>query len=133
MDKIEVLINVGLVMLGGALGSTARYLFSLIPYKPESLGGFPLLTFIINLVGSFFIGVVAQACSARVLSNNWTTFLRVGIIGGFTTFSGFSIEDVTLWQQGKYVAAVLYVVFSVLFCIGGCFLGVFSVKWALGK
>ena len=73
---------------GGFLGAIARYLLGLIPYQ----GDFPLITFAINFVGAFIIGVVFEVANIRpgMLSDNAVLFLKTGLCGGFTTFSTFS-------------------------------------------
>ena len=77
--------NVFTVALGGALGAVCRYLITLLPMNPES--GFPVKTFLINVAGSFLIGVVAALAARNALNPRTVLFLKVGICGGFTTFS----------------------------------------------
>lgn len=101
-----------LVLLGGALGSGARYLIGV--WMLERYGGaFPWGTLTVNVLGSFFIGLIAT------VADEWGTigpqarvFLVVGVLGGFTTFSSFSLETLRLWEQHGSGRALLYVAVS---------------------
>jgi fluoride exporter len=112
--------NFLLVGLGGALGSMLRYaayLFITIKY-------FPAATFVVNILGSFIIGLVlALSIKDESFLNNWKLFLATGICGGFTTFSAFSAENVVLLQNEKYFIALLYIVLSIVLGIGAAWLG----------
>ncbi len=99
------------VALGGALGSVLRYSISLIPTKTT----FPILTLITNIIGAFLIGCIAGFAIKNNPSETIVLFLKTGLCGGFTTFSTFSLEACTLFQNGHYVLSILYVVCS---CIG---------------
>jgi fluoride exporter len=111
--------NFLLVGLGGAVGSMLRYGSGLIiPSK-----NFPLATLLVNVAGSFIIGVViAYSLRSEIFAANWKLFLATGICGGFTTFSAFSLENLQLLQNGKFAVFALYIVASLL-------LGLISV-WA---
>ena len=115
------MINIIVVGLGGALGSILRYTISLIPYKSI----FPLLTLITNICGAVLIGYITGIALKRDISVNIALFLKTGLCGGFTTFSTFSLEAYTLFQNGNYGYAVLYILLS----FSGCFAGV----WFGGK
>lgn len=106
------------VGLGGFVGASLRYLCGLLPFA----GGFPLITLLINLTGSFCIGLIA-AISGQWLSPNLTLFLKTGLCGGFTTFSTFSLETFQLIDGGKTPVAIAYGVLSVCLCLLGVFLG----------
>ena len=111
------LIAVG---LGGALGAMCRYALSLIPWK----GAFPLLTLATNLAGALLIGVVTGIAEGRGgVKPNTLLFLKTGVCGGFTTFSTFSLEALTLMERGHRMYAVLYVMLSVASCVLGVWLG----------
>ena len=98
--------NFLLVALGGALGSVLRYLFSLL-IKHNYL---PLSTFAVNIIGSFFIGLVmGYASNHHEGFGEWRLFLATGICGGFTTFSSFSWENINLMEHGRYAVASLYI------------------------
>jgi len=111
-----MLINCLAVGIGGAIGSISRYLFGLIPIQTSS--GFPLSTLGINITGAFCVGLIVGVASKNTgFSPHLLLLLKVGLCGGFTTFSAFSIETVELMQNGKLAIAVLYVVVSVALCI----------------
>ncbi|MCS7058111.1 MAG: fluoride efflux transporter CrcB [Meiothermus sp.] len=102
-----------LVALGGAIGALLRYGLGA---WVQALGGpgFPWSTFLINVSGSFLIGIVLRLSLEGALSPEWRLFLAVGVLGGYTTFSTFSWETLTLAQQGEWLKASLYVLGSVV-------------------
>lgn len=97
---------------GGAIGSVARYVVGVVMLRSSS--GFPLSTLLINVAGSFFIGLFARLFDAPDHHQVLRVALTVGICGGFTTFSAFSAETVTMLQQGKVGRAALYVMVSLV-------------------
>lgn len=104
------------VGLGGALGAICRYSLSLITIKAD----FPLMTFITNLLGAFFIGLIAGFASKnKSVSPSLILFLKTGFCGGFTTFSTFSLEAWNLIQNQKYATAGLYAGLSLILCVAG--------------
>lgn len=107
------MLNCLAVGLGGFIGAVLRYLISLIPIKnPES---FPINTFIINIIGAFAIGCLAFATSKNEnIDPKLLLFLKVGICGGFTTFSTFSLETAELIKSGSVVIAIIYVIASIV-------------------
>ncbi len=112
--------NFLLVGLGGALGSMLRYAF----YLAITVKQFPLATFAVNIIGSFIIGaVLALSLKDDLFLNNWKLFLATGICGGFTTFSAFSLENITLLQNEKYFIAMVYIVSSIVLGIAAAWLG----------
>lgn len=112
--------NFLLVGLGGALGSMLRYAF----YLAITVKQFPLATFAVNIIGSFIIGtVLALSLKNDLFLNNWKLFLATGICGGFTTFSAFSLENITLLQNEKYFIALVYIVSSIVLGIAAAWLG----------
>ena len=107
---------------GGFIGAVCRYLIGLIPVN-ENLA-FPVKTFAINILGSFIIGLIAGlALKNNALNPRVVLFLKVGICGGFTTFSTFSLEAWTLLEQGKMLSGGLYIALSVICCLAGVCLG----------
>lgn len=104
-----------LVMLGGALGSGARYGLGL------ALGGgrFPWGTFAVNLGGGLAMGLVIGGLARVAGSEPWRLLLGIGFLGGFTTFSSFALDAVTLVERGAPGLAALYVLGSVAGAIGG--------------
>ncbi|MEE0869070.1 MAG: fluoride efflux transporter CrcB [Ruminococcus sp.] len=108
------------VGLGGAVGAMLRYAISLIPYK----GGFPLLTFVTNILGALLIGFIVGYASKRNVNDSLMLFLKTGLCGGFTTFSTFSLEAYNLFVSGSKILAVCYAVLSAVCCIIGVWLGI---------
>jgi CrcB protein len=110
------------VALGGALGATLRYSLGL--WIVRMVGhGFPVAIIAVNVIGSFLMGVFVVAAAHKGLT--WLSpFVMTGLLGGFTTFSAFSLEAVTLWERGDVGQAALYVSISVVFSIGALVLGV---------
>lgn len=105
--------------LGGAIGSIFRYTLSLLPIKSS----FPILTLITNLLGAFIIGVVVGLFEKQYLSSQIHLFLKTGLCGGFTTFSTFSLETLTLLENDMIFIAIVYALISVVGCIMGVYLG----------
>lgn len=115
-----------LVMLGGGIGAGVRYKLGA---WVQGLGGpsFPWGTFLINITGSFLIGLVLRLSLEGALSPEWRLFLAVGVLGGYTTFSTFSWETLTLVQQGEWFKAFLYGAGSVML---GFVLVLLAYRWA---
>ena len=107
------------VALGGAVGAVGRYGISLLPWK----GAFPLLTLATNFLGAVAIGFLSGLFSQRLLGERGKLFWQTGVCGGFTTFSTFSLEAVTLFQDGRYLLGGAYVLLSVALCVAGVLLG----------
>lgn len=121
------MLNIIFVGAGGFIGAVMRYLIGLIPVNNP--GGFPVLTFIINIIGAFFIGVIAAlAAKYASIDPKLVLFLKTGICGGFTTFSTFSLETADLFKTGSIAAGILYIILSVTLCILAVFAGQFFVK-----
>lgn len=97
---------------GGFIGAVLRYVIGLIPLREG--GAFPVKTFLINILGSFVIGMIAALALKNDTCNPRTVlFLKVGICGGFTTFSSFALETGDLVREGNARVALLYAVLSV--------------------
>ncbi len=103
------------VGLGGAVGAMLRYEISLLPYK----GDFPLLTLITNFLGALLIGFIVGASVKNQWSAQMVLFLKVGVCGGFTTFSTFSLESFHLLDIGRPYLAGGYMALSVVLCLAG--------------
>ena len=103
------------VLLGGALGTGFRYGLSTLINSAIKQPEFPYGTFIINVTGSFVIGILASLFDARPsVSGVMRAALMTGVLGGYTTFSSFSLETYTLMRDGRLEAAILYASLSVL-------------------
>ena len=113
-----------LVAAGGALGAAGRYSLGLLPWK----GAFPLVTLLVNFLGAVAIGFLSGLFSQKRLGEGAKLFWQTGVCGGFTTFSTFSLEAVTLFQKGKFLPAGAYVLLSVALCLLGVLLGQAAAK-----
>ena len=122
------MIHLLLVALGGAIGAGARHLVNLSAMRAFGLG-FPVGTLFVNIVGSFAMGVAAGYFAFRGESSMaLRLFLTTGILGGFTTFSAFSLETVLLFERGQVGLAALYVAGSVAGSVAGLIAGLALVR-----
>lgn len=118
------------VAAGGALGSVARYLVGVASTRAFGLA-FPWGTLIVNVAGSFLIGALVALFAIKAdLSQEARLFLTVGLCGGFTTFSTFSLDAWALIERGQWWQAAAYVAGSVLLSIGGLVAGLWVVRAA---
>ena len=115
--------GVALVAFGGALGAVLRHLAGLVCVRAFGTG-FPWGTLAVNVLGSFLMGALAVWLTRRGSGPDALRLaLATGLLGGFTTFSTFSLDAVSLWQRGDAGAAVAYVAVSVAAGIGGLLAG----------
>ncbi|OJU14370.1 MAG: hypothetical protein BGN88_02380 [Clostridiales bacterium 43-6] len=117
------MIKIGYVALGGAIGSVFRYLSgrAILRILPDAS---PFGTLLINVLGAFLIGIISQyGLKISVADSGWYLMTTVGVLGGFTTFSTFSLESVNLLETGRMTAAFLYILASVCLCLAGAMLG----------
>jgi CrcB protein len=117
-----------LVFIGGGLGSCLRHAVNVICSR--FLGtNFPYHTFIINITGSTIMGLVAGYLAFKGdAAQSWRLFLMTGILGGYTTFSAYSLDSAVLYERGEIGLAALYVVGSVVLSILGLFAGLALVR-----
>ncbi len=109
------------VALGGALGASARYLAGVTAIR--LIGpGFPWATLFVNIAGSFLMGVLVVVL-AHYSGNRMAPFLMTGLLGGFTTFSAFSLDALTLFERGQTGLAAGYVLASVILSLGAIVAG----------
>ncbi|MFN3282019.1 MAG: fluoride efflux transporter CrcB [Tabrizicola sp.] len=109
------------VALGGAIGASLRYLTNV--GATRWIGpGFPYGTVIVNVLGSFLMGVLVVVL-ARKGGTQYAPFLMTGILGGFTTFSAFSLDTLTLWERGDQMIATAYVALSVMLSLAAIVAG----------
>jgi CrcB protein len=118
-----------LVAIGGAIGSCLRYGVGMAMLRLVG-PGFPLGVLAVNILGSFLMGAFAVLTIERGLAH-LNPLVMAGLLGGFTTFSAFSLEAVTLWERGAMGEAALYVGLSVGLSIGALMLGAALVRGAL--
>jgi CrcB protein len=117
LDKVIV------VGLGGFIGSAARYLLGSL-CQPIAIARLPVGTLLVNGIGGLLAGgLYAFAADRELLRSPVWLFLYTGLLGGFTTFSAFSLEATSLWQSGRWTAAVAYVAASLILGLGGVVLG----------
>jgi len=117
-----------IVFLGGGLGAALRHGVNIVAAR--SLGtAFPYGTLLINIVGSLAMGLIAEFFALKSgLPQHWRLFLTTGVLGGFTTFSAFSLEAALLYERGQLTGAAIYVVASVVLAIGALFAGMAIVR-----
>jgi fluoride exporter len=117
-----------IVFIGGGLGSAIRHGVNL--GIGRLLGnGFPYATALINVTGSFIMGLVAAYFAFKGdATQSWRLFLTTGILGGYTTFSTFSLDTALLYERGEVGLAALYVVLSVVMGLVGLFAGLAIVR-----
>ena len=132
MDNRAAVERALLIALGGALGTLLRHLTSGV--AAQWLGAdFPYGTLIVNLVGSFLIGVIHEVgTESLVLPDDVRWFLTTGVMGGLTTYSAFSYETVRLMEARAWTAAWINVVGTTASCLALCFLGIAAGRLLLG-
>lgn len=109
------------VALGGAIGASARYLVNVS--VPRLMGhGFPYATMVVNILGSFLMGVLVVVL-AQKSGTRFAPFVMTGVLGGFTTFSAFSLDAAKLYEAGQLGAAAGYVIGSVVLALAAIFAG----------
>ncbi|MDF2601661.1 MAG: putative fluoride ion transporter CrcB [Methylobacterium brachiatum] len=108
------MVNTLIVILGAGLGGGVRYGMNVAVARLLPGFGFPLATLVINVLGSFLMGVLAEGFALRGAAGHPARlFLTTGILGGFTTFSTFSLDAISLYERGEPALAALYVAVSV--------------------
>jgi len=120
--------NYLIVFAGCGIGGALRHFANV--WVPRVAGtNFPFHTLTVNVLGSFVMGVLAAYFALRSESSlAWKLFLTTGILGGFTTFSAFSLDTALLFERGTATMAITYVLVSVLASIGGLFLGLQLIR-----
>lgn len=117
-----------IVFIGGGIGAALRHAVN----RGALLllgASFPFGTLIVNVLGSFFMGVLAVALLARGEGDQSARlFLGTGVIGGFTTFSAFSLDATLMWERGEWLALGVYVIGSVALSLGALLIGMFAAR-----
>lgn len=123
----NVMMNIALVACGGAFGATFRYLIG-IGMVSLFGKGFPFGTLSVNVIGSLIMGCVFQLVQQQSISSSpWWPLIGVGFLGALTTFSSFSMDTLSLMQQGELFKAMLNVVLNVVVCLLAAYLGTLLV------
>jgi len=126
-------MNVLIVFLGGGLGAALRHGVNVLGLRVAAAGlgaSFPYATLSINILGSLLMGMLVEYAVHRSgLSLQARLFLMTGVLGGFTTFSAFSLEAVMLYQRGYWGQALMYVGGSVILGIAALIVGIALVRW----
>ena len=118
-------MNLLLVFVGGGIGASLRYLVALwidqaVSSQDSSGEGFPFATLAVNVAGSLLLGILAGLSSGEsgpLANHSWRLLIAVGVLGGFTTFSTFSLETVRLWSSGDVLSAVWFVIANLIGCV----------------
>lgn len=114
------------IFFGGGLGSVMRYAVQLVMHERIVAYNFPWATFTVNIIGSFFIGLFYSLSARFNLSEEVRLFLTAGLCGGFTTFSTFSNDNLALIREGQWLAALIYIVLSIVLGVVACLAGAVS-------
>lgn len=123
---------IGWIAAGGAIGAVARYLVVIAAAQLWGVS-FPWGTVIVNVVGSFILGVLVETMALFwSVGESMRAFLVVGMLGAFTTFSAFSLDVVVLYQRGDLAVAMAYVLASVVLSVLALFAGLALVRAMAG-
>ena len=121
-------MKIVLLLAGGAIGTLGRYALAGLTHKAYT-GTFPMGTLLVNLLGSLIIGFLWGIAEEREISPNYRSFVFIGLLGGFTTFSTYALETLNLFRENQVVAAMTNILVT---NIAGLFLvwaGFASAKW----
>ncbi|WP_417714615.1 fluoride efflux transporter CrcB [Pseudophaeobacter arcticus] len=119
--------TVSLVALGGACGAVLRYLTGMGVLRLFGHHEFPLAIITVNVIGSFLMGAFVVAAAHKGLTH-LSPLVMTGFLGGFTTFSAFSLETANLIERGAFGQAAIYVLLSIGLSVGGLFLGLWLAR-----
>jgi CrcB protein len=122
---MKIVLFVG---LGSFIGGISRYLISLF-IQNKFLSTFPYGTLAVNIMGCFLIGIVYGFSERGNMNAEWRIFLATGIMGGFTTFSSFSNETVSMLRDAQYLQAFSYILFSLIVGLAVTFAGISLIKY----
>lgn len=116
-----------LVAVGGAIGASLRFLSGVAVLRAFGPQDFPVAVLGVNILGSFLMGMFVVVAAQKGLTQ-YSPFVMTGVLGGFTTFSAFSLETVTLIERGQIASAGIYVALSVGLSVLGLMLGLYVVR-----
>jgi len=119
-----------LIAAGGSLGCVARYGISIFVYNATG-GVFPWGTLAVNLTGSFIIGIVAELFEIALIPSAWRSFVTIGFVGGYTTFSTYTFETLNLIREGELKLATFNVFGSNVLGVICVALGIYSTRMFL--
>tara|TARA_R110002110_G_scaffold117021_43_gene289323 strand:- start:1557 stop:1937 length:381 start_codon:yes stop_codon:yes gene_type:complete len=119
--------TLSLVALGGAIGAALRFLSGVAVLRLAGPQDFPVAVIMVNVIGSFLMGIFVVLAAHKGLTH-YSPFVMTGVLGGFTTFSAFSLETVTLIERQDLTAAGLYVVLSVGLSLAGLMAGLWLAR-----
>jgi len=122
---MKIILAVG---LGSFIGGICRYMVTLF-IQNKFLTTFPFGTMFVNVLGCFLIGVIYALSDRGNLSPLWRMFLATGMMGGFTTFSTFSNETVSMLRDAEYVPAFSYIAFSIVIGVAATIGGISLIKY----
>jgi len=117
-----------LAAFGGAIGAGARHLIN-VSFLSWFGPGFPWATFTVNVLGSLLMGILIEALlSFSSGADAWRVFLATGILGGFTTFSAFSLDIWVLYERDQHIALALYLILSIILSVAALIIGMAAVR-----
>ena len=120
------------VFLGGGLGAMLRHGVNLFVARLFPGWGFPIATLTVNITGSIVMGVLAAIFAFKGGGpQHWRLFLTTGILGGYTTFSSFSLDVAVLYERGDLVSAAVYILASVVLSVAGLLVGLTLTRYVL--
>jgi CrcB protein len=125
IKKMKIVLMIG---LGSFIGGASRYLVTLA-IQNKFLSTYPYGTFAVNIIGCFLIGVVYGLSERGNINVEWRLFLATGILGGFTTFSSFSNETVSMLRDAQYWQAFSYIATSIIIGLAATFGGISLIKY----
>ena len=118
------MLNILYVAIGGSIGASLRFSFTLLFKNFLSINYLFISTLVVNIIGSFIIGyVIFLIQSKNITQDFFKYFLVIGILGSFTTFSTFSLENVEMLVDKKFIQAFLYILLSLLLCLSFTYIG----------
>lgn len=122
-----------IVFLGAGIGGAGRHGVNMLALRVFGIDSFPFGTLAINILGALLMGIAAEYFALRSgLPQHWRLFLTTGILGGFTTFSAFSLETALMIERGEALYAALYALASMLLPVAALFFGLAIVRYSAG-